>query len=83
MYQGQISYTKDIITLARLENAKYFSHLDTNSGFHRIKLTEKIKSLTSIITPFSDFKCIRLPFGITCALDYFSKMFNESMTFQI
>lgn len=63
------------ITLAKLKESKYFTKLDTNSGFYQIKLEARSQDLTTFITPFGRFKFTRFPFGISCAPEYFSAKF--------
>ena len=65
------------ITLAKLKSAQVFSKLDANAGFHQIELEEESKLLTTFITPFGKFMFQRLPFGINCAPEFFSKTFSE------
>lgn len=65
------------VTLAKLKNAKVFSKLDANAGFHQIELEEESKPLTTFITPFGRFMYNRLPFGVNCAPEFFSKNFSE------
>nr|CAI5850622.1 unnamed protein product [Callosobruchus analis] len=50
--------------LAKLSGSKYFTKLDTNSGFHQIKLSPDSQLLTTFITPYGRYFFKRLPFGI-------------------
>lgn len=63
--------------LAKLQGSKYFSKLDTASGFYQIRLKKESQSLTTFITPFGRFLFKRVPFGITCAPEYFSLLLNK------
>ncbi|XP_046575408.1 uncharacterized protein K02A2.6-like [Haliotis rubra] len=64
-------------TLGQLANAKVFTKIDANSGFHQIKLTENSALLTTFITPFGRYCYTRLPFGITSAPEYFQKQVSS------
>lgn len=66
--------------LAQIKGSNYFSKLDTNSGFYQIKLCPESQLLTTFITPFGRFYFKRLPFGITCAPEYFSILLNKILS---
>lgn len=59
--------------LAELSEAKVFSKLDCNSGFHQIPLDEESQELTTFITPFGRFCYKRLPFGINSGPEIFHR----------
>ena len=61
----------------QIGNAKVFSKLDANSGFHQVLLTEESKLLTTFITPFGRFAYNRLPFGITSAPEFYQKQVSQ------
>lgn len=63
--------------LGLLADAAYFSKLDANSGFHKVKLARSSQELTTFITPFGRYCFTRLPFGITSAPEYFQKRMSE------
>lgn len=63
--------------LAQISGSHYFSKLDTTSGFYQIKLDKGSQPLTCFITPFGRFIFKRLPFGISCAPEYFSMLLNK------
>ena len=63
--------------LGQIGNAKVFSKLDANSGFHQVLLTEESKLLTTFITPFGRFAYNRLPFGITSAPEFYQKQVSQ------
>jgi len=58
-------------TLAQLSGATIFSKLDTNSGFLEIPLADKLKLLTTFITPYGRYCFNKLPFGISSAPEIF------------
>lgn len=58
-------------TLANIRGASIFSKIDINKGFYQIKLDKTSQLLTCFITPFGRFIFTRLPFGISCAPEYF------------
>ena len=64
-------------TLAQLAGAMVFSKLDANSGFWQIPLSPESIPLTTFITPFGRFCFLRLPFGITSALEHFQRRMSE------
>lgn len=64
-------------SLSQLKGSKYFSKLDANSGFYQIRLDKESQRLTTFITPFGRFMFKRLPFGISCAPEYFSLKFSR------
>lgn len=68
------------VTLAKMKGSKFCSRLDANAGFHQLKLDKQSQHLTTFITPFGRFMYKRLPFGINCASDYFSKHFGDLLS---
>ncbi|KAG5887774.1 hypothetical protein JTB14_035121 [Gonioctena quinquepunctata] len=63
--------------LAQIKGSKYFTKLDTNSGFYQIKLGKKSQTSTTFITPFGRYFFKRVPFGINCGPEYFSILLNR------
>lgn len=63
--------------LARIKGAKYFSKIDCNKGFYTIKLCANSRHLTCFISPFGRYVFKRLPFGISCAPEYFVTKFSQ------
>nr|CAI5852327.1 unnamed protein product [Callosobruchus analis] len=63
--------------LAKLSGSKYFTKLDTNSGFHQIRLSPDSQLLTTFITPYGRYFFKRLPFGINCAPEYFACLLSK------
>ena len=64
-------------SLAMLENAKFFSKIDANSGFWQIELDKPSAQLTTFITPFGRFHFNRLPFGINSAPEHFQRRMSQ------
>ncbi|UYV66794.1 hypothetical protein LAZ67_4002872 [Cordylochernes scorpioides] len=62
--------------LGQLGEARFFSKLDANSGFHQIPLSPHCQHLTTFITPFGRYKYCRMPFGISLAPEYFQKVMS-------
>lgn len=65
------------LKLARIKEANFFSKIDCNKGFYQIKLDEKSQLLTCFICPFGRYIFKRLPFGISCAPEYFVTKFSQ------
>lgn len=66
--------------LGRIKKAKFFSKIDCNKGFYQIKLREECQHLTCFICPFGRYIFKRLPFGISCAPEYFVTKFSQILT---
>lgn len=64
-------------TLAQLGGAKFFTKLDTKSGFWQIKLSKNSQKLTTFLTPFGRYCFKRLPFGISSAPEFFQKQMQR------
>ncbi|UYV64108.1 hypothetical protein LAZ67_2006591 [Cordylochernes scorpioides] len=62
--------------LGQLGEARFFSKLDANSGFHQIPLSLDCQHLTTFITPFGRYKYCRMPFGISLAPEYFQRIMS-------
>ncbi|UYV63487.1 hypothetical protein LAZ67_2004238 [Cordylochernes scorpioides] len=62
--------------LGQLGEARLFSKLDANSGFHQIPLSPDCQHLTTFITPFGRYKYCRMPFGISLAPEYFQRVMS-------
>ncbi|KAG5861554.1 hypothetical protein JTB14_031542 [Gonioctena quinquepunctata] len=66
--------------LAQIKGSKYFTKLDTNSGFYQIKFGKKSQTLTTFITPFGRHFSKRVPFGINCGPEYSSILLNRILS---
>ncbi|UYV77326.1 K02A2.6-like [Cordylochernes scorpioides] len=62
--------------LGQLGEARFFSKLDANSGFHQIPLSQDCQHLTTFITPFGRYKYCRMSFGISLAPEYFQRVMS-------
>jgi transposase InsO family protein len=54
-------------------NAKFFSQLDAKSGYWSVHLAEESRDLTTFRTPFSRYRFLRLPFGLSVSQDIFQQ----------
>ena len=63
--------------LGQMGDAKVFSKLDANNGFHQIKLTSESQLLTTFITPYGRYCYQRLPFGINSAPEHYQKQIQK------
>ena len=61
--------------LPQMAGATGFSKLDTNSGFHQIKLTDESKPLTTFITPYGGYCYNRLV--INSGPEHFQMQFHR------
>ena len=66
-------------TLGQLGGAKFFTKLDSNSGFSQVPLTEESHKLTTFISPYGRFMFTRLPFGICSAPEHFQKRMSRAL----
>lgn len=62
---------------AELADAKYFSKLDANNGFHQIPLDNYTSKICTFATPFGRYRYLRLPFGIASAPEVFQKTMSQ------
>ncbi len=63
--------------LAQVNESKYFTKLNCNSGFWQEKLDPNSRLLTTFITPFGRFCFNRMPFGIKSAPEHFQKKMQQ------
>ena len=59
--------------LPDLSRAKVFSTFDVKNGFWRIELDEESSKLITFKTPFGKYRWLRLPFGLSSALEEFQR----------
>ena len=67
-------------TLGKLGNSKVFSKLDANSAFWQRTSSESSQLLTTFITPWGRYCCLRLPYGITTGSEQFQRCMAEKLT---
>ena len=63
--------------LGQIGQAKVFSKLDANSGYHQVELDEDSRLLTTFITSHGRFAYNRLPFGISSAPEFYQKQVSS------
>ncbi|XP_053388481.1 uncharacterized protein K02A2.6-like [Mercenaria mercenaria] len=63
--------------LPQLNGATFFTKLDARSGYWAMHLTEKSSMLTTFNTIFGRYRYLRLPMGISSAMDLFQKKIDE------
>jgi len=63
--------------LKQLAGVKVFSTLDSNQGFHQIKLTNESSKMCTFSTPMGRYRYLRMPFGISPAPEIFHKSSNK------
>ena len=61
----------------QMSGATIFSKLDASAGYWQVKIDETSSDLLAFNTPFGRFKFKRLPFGVHCASEVFSKRISE------
>ena len=72
---SQMPTTEEITS--QMSGAKLFSKLDASAGYWQMKLDEPSSDLLAFNTPFGRYKFKRLPFGVHCASEIFSKRISE------
>ncbi|KAI5754516.1 hypothetical protein M8J77_009180 [Diaphorina citri] len=63
--------------LPELNNAKVFSTVDARKGFWQVVLSEESSKLTAFWTPYGKYRYLRLPFGISTAMEIFQQKMLE------
>ena len=63
--------------LTKIGNAKYFTKLDANSGYWQVSLGKESEPMTTFITLFGRFCCLRAPFGVSSLPKYFTGRMDE------
>ena len=62
---------------SRMAGAELFGKLHASAGYWQMKLDELSSDLLAFNTPFRRYKFKRLPFGVHCAIEVFSKRISE------
>ena len=63
--------------LPKFNGAKYFSILDSKSGYWNIELDEPSSYLTTFNSPFGRYRFLRMPFGLRMAQDVFHHRIDQ------
>ena len=63
--------------LHKVSGSRFFTSLDIRSGFNSIRLTKKAQDLASFVTPWGQYRCLRLPFGLTNGPSVFSQLMHR------
>lgn len=59
------------------DNLKIFSKLDVKEAYWHAKLDEASSVLKTMITPFSRFRWVRLPFGLKISCEIFQRAIGD------
>uniref|UniRef100_A0A2C9M0F0 Reverse transcriptase domain-containing protein n=1 Tax=Biomphalaria glabrata TaxID=6526 RepID=A0A2C9M0F0_BIOGL len=65
--------------LPQLKNAKIFSKLEIKEAYWHIRLDEYSSLLTTMITPFGQFRWAQLPFGLNVSGEIFQKQLAQAL----
>ena len=60
------------------EEAKFFTVLDAQKGYHQCPLEETSQPLTTFITPFGRFKYCRAPYGLSSIAEHYNCRMAEA-----
>jgi len=77
-----LSFTSDINPLPQCNiaasKAKIFTVLDALKGYHQCPLDQDSQILTTFITPFSSYKYLRAPYGISSISEHYNRCMTEA-----
>ena len=60
------------------EDAKFFTVLDAQKGYHQCLLDEASQLLTTFITPFGRFKYCREPYGLSSIAEHYNRRMTKA-----
>jgi len=60
------------------KDAKYFTVLAAAKGYHQYPLNEESQLYTIFITPFSRFKYLRAPYGLSSIAEHYNQRMVEA-----
>ena len=72
-----IPFISDIFT--RLSQARYYTVVDLTLGYYQVPLDIKSREYTAFSYGDSQYEYLRMPMGITGAVETFQKMMNEAL----
>lgn len=65
---------------SKLNNPKFFTHLDMRNGFWQIPVSSDTQAVLSFSTPFGNFCYKRLCFGISSAPEIYTKVMTDLLS---
>ena len=65
--------------LPKLSKAKVFTALDAKDEFHQVKLDNESSLLATLWIPFGRYRYLRMPQGISSALEEYQRCQNEAL----
>lgn len=60
------------------QDAKFFTVMDAEKGYHQCPLDEESQDLTTFITPYGRYKYVRAPYGVCTISDHYNRRMYEA-----
>jgi hypothetical protein len=60
-----------------LAGNKFFASMDLRSGYHQLGLTDHASNWSAFVTPFGQYRFLRVPFGLANAPSWFQRAMTE------